>query len=160
VTAAASHVAFDCSGCHKVPADALTAGHIDPSPAEVAFTGLAGASAAYNPSTRQCTNVYCHGNGKAGSGGSALWTGSLSGGCAACHDDETKGTAMLLGGRHQKHVLGEGLGCSTCHGCVVNSSKQVTDATRHVNGKVDVCLPSWNPTARTCSPGCHGTETW
>jgi predicted CxxxxCH...CXXCH cytochrome family protein len=160
VTAGATHGAYACELCHKVPTEALSPGHIDPAPAEVVFTGLA-TGASYNPATYWCTNVYCHGDGKTGSSGSALWIGSLSGGCASCHDDESGGGSMTLGGRHEKHIVDKNLGCSDCHGCVVNSSKQIIDQSKHLNGQMDICLPSWNPTNRSCSPpACHGSESW
>jgi predicted CxxxxCH...CXXCH cytochrome family protein len=155
VTATATHAAYACNVCHKMPTDALTPGHIDPSPAEVIFSGL-GAGATYTYASTQCSNVYCHGNGKSGGGGGALWVGSLSGGCGACH------ATSSLGGHHSTH-LGEGYGCSTCHSCVVNSSMQIVDPTKHVNGSRDVCSTtrtlSWTGTG--CTPsGCHGQKTW
>ncbi|MFZ5446872.1 MAG: CxxxxCH/CxxCH domain c-type cytochrome [Myxococcota bacterium] len=161
VVAGASHAAFGCAICHgSVPANALSPGHIDPSPAEVKFTG-AGAGSTYSFTTYLCSNMYCHGNGKPGSTGSAPWVGSWTGGCSACHDDETDGQAMTLSGRHEKHIVDKKLGCASCHSCVVNGSKQIVDPAKHVNGARDVCNVGWNATARTCTPaGCHGTESW
>ena len=159
LTTGATHNAYSCGLCHKVPVDALSAGHIDPSPGEVLFTGLA-SGASYSHTTHQCTSVYCHGNGKSGATGSALWTGTLSG-CSSCHDDETDGQNMTLSGRHEKHIVDKKLKCNACHNCVVNGAKQIIDKGKHVDGKRDVCVPSWNPTNKTCSPpGCHGLETW
>ncbi len=156
----ATHGVYGCSTCHKIPTNALSAGHIDASPAELAFSGLA-AGSTYNPGTAQCQNVYCHGNGKLGSTGQASWTGGLSGGCSACHDDESDGENMSLSGKHKKHVDDKGFGCSSCHGCVVNSSKVITDTVKHVNGSPDVCLSAWNPSTRRCSTNaCHGGEDW
>lgn len=163
VSAGATHAAFGCSLCHKVPQSALSPGHIDPSPAEVTFGGLA-AGSTYSFSTNLCSNVYCHGNGKSSSsGGSALWVGSLSGGCSACHDDESGGSNMTLSGEHKKHIIDKNLKCSTCHNCVVNGSKMITDPTKHVNGQRDICGSmnlSWNAANKSCTPPCHGTEVW
>jgi predicted CxxxxCH...CXXCH cytochrome family protein len=155
VTAGATHVAYGCALCHKVPTDALSPGHIDPSPAELAFTGAA-AGTSYSYQTYTCTNIYCHGSGKKGAaGGSALWVGSLAGGCDACHPQSG------LGGEHKKHVVDKKLPCSSCHSCTVNASKQISDPAKHVDGSVEICgLPTWNAATRQCTAGCHGTETW
>jgi predicted CxxxxCH...CXXCH cytochrome family protein len=165
VAAGNSHNAFSCVTCHgKSYKSALDPGHVGPAPADLAFTGLAKGST-YSFTTRWCSNVYCHGNGKPGSGGSALWTGSLSGGCSACHDDETDGSNMTLSGEHKKHLIDLGRKCVNCHGCVVSGSKLFVDKSKHVNGKPDVCDPTWNPTTKSCSTpgkGCHSgqPESW
>lgn len=159
VTAGSTHVAYACALCHKVPTDALSVGHIDASPAEVTFTGLA-KSSAYDSKTYWCTNVYCHGTGKGSLGGSAQWTGSIASGCSTCHDDETDGEPMTLSGRHAKHIVDKKLSCVDCHNCVVNSTKAIVSVSKHIDGTKDVCLSSWNPTTRTCSPSCHNTKVW
>lgn len=152
-TTGASHAAYECKTCHQVPTDVLSPGHIGPSPAELTFTGLAQGSR-YDASTHTCSGVYCHGDGR-GAGGSAVWTGTLSGGCGACHAETPPS------GRHRKHVVDKKYSCATCHSCVVNASKQVTDPARHVDGKKDVCGQSgWNPATRRCTPTCHEGESW
>ncbi|MCA9665011.1 MAG: CxxxxCH/CxxCH domain-containing protein [Myxococcales bacterium] len=158
---AGSHPAYDCTVCHVKPTDALSPGHIDPSPGDVVFHGQA-AGASYNTSTYTCSNVSCHGNGR-GSNGSALWVGSLSGGCSACHDAASDGSSMTLSGRHRKHIVGEGIGCATCHNCVVSNNTTISNGANHVNGSIQVCGPainSYNPVTSSCSPACHGSERW
>ena len=67
-------MAKDCSECHIKPSGPYDAGHIDTAlPAEVTFqpgsiankavfSGLSGAqSASYDPASRTCNNVWCHG---------------------------------------------------------------------------------------------------
>jgi predicted CxxxxCH...CXXCH cytochrome family protein len=165
VTLGASHNPYNCAVCHgKTYKSALDPGHLGLAPADMAFTGLAKGTT-YNATTRQCANIYCHGNGKAGSGGSALWTGTLTGGCSACHDDESDGSGMTLSGEHKKHLVDKQLKCVDCHQCVVNGTKQITNMVKHINGKPDVCDPTWNPATKSCSsPGnkCHQgqSESW
>jgi len=149
VTAGATHAAYGCAVCHKVPADALSAGHVDPSPAEVTFSGL-GAGTAYAYATYTCSSIKCHG------GKSALWVGSLAGGCGACHGGTTPGS---LGESHKTHQE-KGYGCTTCHSCVVSSSTQISDPTKHVNGSINVCGTGLNYSAGSCTPACHGNESW
>lgn len=146
---AGSSPRYDCSICHVKPTDAFSPGHIDPRPGDVKFSGL-GAGTLYNYTTYQCTNIYCHGNGN-GQNGSAPWVGAWSNTCSSCHPN-TPST-----GRHGKHVNGEGYACSECHGCMVNASKQITNASLHVDGKKDYCGPSgFNATTKRCTLSCHG----
>jgi predicted CxxxxCH...CXXCH cytochrome family protein len=161
----ASHVAFSCAMCHgKTYTSALDPGHLGLAPADIAFTGLAKGSS-YSFTTYWCSNVYCHGNGKPGSSGKALWIGSLSGGCSACHDDQTAGSGTTLSGKHKKHLVDKGLKCNDCHQCVVNGSNQIISKAKHVNGTIDICAPTWNASQKSCSsPGsnCHDgkAESW
>jgi predicted CxxxxCH...CXXCH cytochrome family protein len=153
------HTGMDCDACHTKPAEALSVGHIDSAPAELNFSGL-GSTTSYDFQTNVCSNVYCHGDGQ-GNNGSVSWTGGLSGGCSACHDDESDGKNMTLSGEHEEHVEGEGYSCSTCHSCVVNSSKKITNKANHIDGTATVCgVGSWNASNKSCNPACHGSETW
>lgn len=147
------HKALACATCHKVPTALNTPGHIDPRPAELTFSGLA-KGAVYDRKTRTCSRVYCHGPGKKGSTGKAVWTGTLKAGCGSCHDDEKAGKGMTLGGAHKKHVVDRNHRCSQCHGCVVDRAKQITDPKRHVDGKIDVCYRYWDAKEKKCR-GCH-----
>ncbi|MCB9557780.1 MAG: CxxxxCH/CxxCH domain-containing protein [Deltaproteobacteria bacterium] len=149
---------YDCTVCHIKPSGALAAGHIDGSPnAEVSFSGLA-SGATLNTTSLVCSNVYCHGDGN-GANGNATWTGSLSGGCSACHDDESDGTAMTLSGQHRRHILTAGFACSECHGCVVDAQKKIVDPQRHADGSKDFCGPSgFNATTKQCTLVCHNHQ--
>lgn len=153
-----------CGSCHTVPADALSSGHIDSSPAEVVFGSLArtgGAAPSWNRSTASCGSVYCHGKFSGGNSTNApLWTqvnGSQAG-CGACHP------AAPSTARHNLH-RGKGIGCDACHYTVANASgSQIVTPGLHVNGVKDVRLKnggSWSASSRSCTPsGCHGSETW
>ncbi|MCC6747239.1 MAG: CxxxxCH/CxxCH domain-containing protein [Deltaproteobacteria bacterium] len=159
LTASATHVAWDCALCHRKPTDAMTAGHVDPSPAELVFGGLA-AGSAYNAQSHVCSNVYCHGDGR--TNGSATWTGTLSSACAPCHDDETVATERSMSGDHHKHIVDKRIKCWECHATVVNASKQIISATLHVNGRKEVSMPSgtYNASTRLCTTTCHKNQTW
>jgi predicted CxxxxCH...CXXCH cytochrome family protein len=163
VTAGASHAAYGCELCHTKPTDALSAGHIDGAPAQVSFAKLAGPSASYSAATNLCSSVYCHGNGKTAQGG-APWIGKLTGGCSACHDDETDGGTMTLSGNHKKHLIDKGYACVDCHGCITDSAKKITATAKHVDGVKDVCGVNlnWSSASRTCKPACHthGNDPW
>ncbi len=72
---------------------------------------------------------------------------------------------MTLSGEHKKHLVDKQLKCVDCHQCVVNGTKQITNMVKHINGKPDVCDPTWNPATKSCSsPGnkCHQgqSESW
>jgi mono/diheme cytochrome c family protein len=72
--------------------------------------------------------------------------------CGSCH-------AIPPGtGHHSTH---RSRSCSTCHGTGY-SSTTVNTAT-HNNGVKNIAsgsTPGWNPTTRSCSNSCHGTERW
>ena len=166
-----SHDVLDCALCHKSkPTSALSPGHIDPGPAEVAFSGfLKGGT--YDYKTYWCKNIYCHGNGQPGSSRNLPWVGTLPGGCFACHngavsicstchDDQTDGAAMTLSGRHKKHVVDQKLTCDKCHSCVVKGNKSITNLKKHINGEADVCGTNWVAAAKSCTPSCHVKRSW
>lgn len=151
-TSTSTHAAYPCKLCHKVPIDALSPGHVGLAPAELTFTGQASGSS-YSAKTRQCSNVYCHGDGLSAKG-SAVWTGSLAGGCGSCHSN------VPFSGKHRRHN-NENVGCEACHQCVVSPAKQIIGPALHVNGSPNVCGPSgWNPTQRSCTPSCHEPKPW
>jgi predicted CxxxxCH...CXXCH cytochrome family protein len=147
-----------CQECHASYTQTLVAGHLDTAlPAEVVFTdtlsrlktgdGTTVPSPSYNATTLRCSNSYCHGNWKlrkatspygqgdgftdsvmVGSNYSPLWTGGTSeASCSSCH--------ALPPAGHQKRSLTE---CAGCHLGVINSSGNIIDKTKHINGKINV----------------------
>ena len=105
-----------------------------------------------------CSNLYCHGNGRANTG-TASWTtpGALA--CTSCHS--INGTGMS--GDHRRHIGEENMRCSQCHGTVVDANRNIINANLHVNGvhEVKMANGTFNAATRQCSnTGCHGTETW
>ena len=155
------HTQLTCEQCHTVPTDAMDPGHIDATPAELNFTGIAvadSAKPAFNGKT--CSGVYCHGATLSGAGATPEWTkvdGSQAK-CGSCH-------GLPPGGTHTKSTA-----CSMCHGAVVDSDFKIIAPQLHINGKVDVTPPHAagysNPTnhgkdfiankASCQDAGCHG----
>lgn len=148
--------AIPCSSCHVVPATADAPGHQDgDNIAEVRFDTLnpAGAFAAGS-----CSTMYCHGNGR-GNTGTISWVAAGPLPCTGCHS--TNGAGMS--GDHSRHINGENMRCSQCHGTVVNANMAIINADLHVNGvhEVKMAQGTYNPATRACTnTGCHGTETW
>jgi predicted CxxxxCH...CXXCH cytochrome family protein len=148
--------AIPCSGCHVVPTTVDAPGHRDgDNLAELRFDAL-NPAATYAAGT--CSTLYCHGNGR-GNTGTMSWvaTGPLA--CNACH--ATNGANMS--GDHSKHINGENMRCSQCHGTVVNANMGIINADLHVNGvhEVKMAQGTYNPATRQCAnTGCHGVETW
>ena len=137
--------AVDCSVCHIVPERASDEGHADTEPpAEVIFAPVAFAPDApapsYDPTTRSCANVACHGAAlKAPADRPLLWDPPEPSNfyCAGCHD------APRTAG-HPTVIEAAPLSCEGCHGQVL--------ATSHVDGELDLALPT------DCS-ACHGDAT-
>jgi predicted CxxxxCH...CXXCH cytochrome family protein len=154
------HPAYDCVQCHKKPVDVLSAGHMfdleteTPGRAEVSFSGGLSKAGAYQPGT--CANLYCHGNGRAP--GSVKHADSGLN-CNTCHADRTQPTAF--GGAHAAHLTtteGGQIQCAECHGQVVSGDNVITGKARHVDGRVDVRMPSGvtMDSSKTCTGSCHG----
>jgi predicted CxxxxCH...CXXCH cytochrome family protein len=132
---------LQCSSCHTVPSVWNAPGHLDganPNGAEVllsdalASTHTKGTTGipAYNASTGTCENVYCHGNFTNGNNFSPSWKGTAQGACGSCHGNAATGSPLPK----PPHVTVET--CSVCHAGVVDVNKQITDKTKHVNGKL------------------------
>ncbi|MBJ6752873.1 CxxxxCH/CxxCH domain c-type cytochrome, partial [Geomonas anaerohicana] len=159
-TAGSKHASYygtgvtSCVQCHtdhsvqaKPFAHATSAGH---RAIEVKFA--TGGSFAAN----QCSNVYCHSNGR-GTYTPPTWGGSLT--CAGCHGDATSNT---LSGNHAKHVnnaafLGTSYGCVECHSATVSDNSTISNFTNHVNNVKDVAGSKvGTPVSGTCSTSyCH-----
>ncbi|HEX9243599.1 MAG TPA: CxxxxCH/CxxCH domain-containing protein [Anaeromyxobacter sp.] len=140
-----------CGDCHTVPRRVTDPGHMDTvPPATVKFGGLAlngGADPRYV--NQGCAATYCHGNFFGGNRtNTPAWLGDASAAaCTACHG------LPPSTGRHEKHVLDEGISCDQCHGPLFPAT--------HVNGKVDVALAVWDPKYKTCQAmKCHGARSW
>ena len=72
--------------------------------------------------------------------------------CGSCH------TIPPSSGHHSTH---RSRACSTCHG--TGYSTTTVNAATHANGVVNIAsgsTPGWNPSTRSCSNSCHGTERW
>ncbi len=139
--------AVACTECHIVPTTIMAAGHRDtPLPAELTWGSLArtdNAVPAWNASTLQCSNNYCHG-GTLGGGTDTtpIWT-TVDGSqvaCGTCH-----GSPPAL-----PHPQADN--CYACHSETVNTLNQISTPANHVNGTVEM-------TATTDCSVCHGSTT-
>ncbi|KAA3658780.1 MAG: CxxxxCH/CxxCH domain-containing protein [Calditrichaeota bacterium] len=144
-----------CAGCHAIPETLNAVGHIDTATgAEVIITdtlatlttdaGQLILQPAYNQTTNSCQNIYCHGGWKLPKSGSELssfyttdymegnfaspvWNDAGTATCGSCHGLPPKG-----------HREVEPTSCGTCHNGVVDAEGKIIDATKHINGKVNV----------------------
>lgn len=124
----------------------------------------------YESTSKTCSDVYCHSDGKNPDGkGTIKWT-DTGVGCNTCHDVKT------LSGAHPRH-LEVGKTCGDCHKMSVNSPG-APDPLLHLNGKVDVTFDlsglnpkgSYDALSKTCSglychsdgktPDAEGSQIW
>ena len=153
------HHAYACTECHLTPASATSPGHfiVGDATAGIAEVFMAdGLSSAGTYATGTCTNLYCHGNGRTGSGAVGA-TSTVS--CGTCHGVYASGESAWtrMSGEHHKHVNDARLTCDTCHGSVVDSHDHIVGADLHVNGTKELVLPAgvtWS--GGTCTGICHG----
>ena len=161
------HIGRDCTMCHVKPVSIFSAGHIDgDGRAEVTFVDPLNPAAAYNYGTAVCSSLYCHGNGSS-TLGTGDWDTNPTLDCGSCHAPFTGWTETELramSGEHNKHVRGEGYSCDRCHGASVSSGGAILRIDLHVNGLIEVDVPSFDPTdcggRGGCNPSCHGGECW
>ncbi|MEZ4363723.1 MAG: CxxxxCH/CxxCH domain-containing protein [Kofleriaceae bacterium] len=156
------HAAWDCTMCHVKPTSATAPGHVDGAgtvvQAELKYSSL-NPSGAYNFGTATCTNLYCHGTGRA-NGTAPAWTSTSALTCLSCHGGDPNRTGMSSEHRRDKHRKS----CNTCHKTVVNSTPAIINAGLHVNGAKDVSFitGTYNAAAKSCTGtgnGCHGNGT-
>ncbi len=153
------HHAYTCTECHLTPASATSPGHFivgDSTPGVAEVFMADGLSSAGRYATGSCSNLYCHGNGRTGSGAVAS-TATVS--CGSCHGVHASGESAWsrMSGEHHKHVNDANLTCDTCHGTVVDNHDRIVGADLHVNGTKEVVLPAgitWS--GSTCTGTCHG----
>jgi predicted CxxxxCH...CXXCH cytochrome family protein len=135
--------AMQCVECHVVPTRIEDAAHVDGLPAEVSLQGVAQTerrTPAWVRETRSCTDSWCHGPGSAGALSSPDWTATDTPlACDACH-----GAPPPL--PHSPMTR-----CSVCHGEVIDDEGKILAPDLHVNGLVEVSVPT------ECT-GCHGSN--
>ena len=122
--------------------------------------------AAYDLSTKQCSNVYCHGGIPQGTHATVLWGGApVNGRCYACHD--SAGIATYHYGHARRAVMtgttpcgGTVQQCYKCHGDSLSDTAYSVslptrvDPVKHINGVFDI------GTCRNCHPLPSGWTTW
>jgi predicted CxxxxCH...CXXCH cytochrome family protein len=164
------HAAFACETCHAVPTDVLTPGHIfvaddTPARAELDFTEGLSDRATWTATTGTCSGAYCHGDGQGHNGTVTVDAAPMR--CSSCHPDRTssRDTIERMSGEHEEHVAKEGLGCHECHAATTADSTRILDVAVHVDGSVQVVMPSGvTRSGSTCTGSCHGepheAEPW
>lgn len=152
-TSGARHPLYGCRECHQRPDDVLSDGHVfdeTPGRAEIDFSRGLSRAGGY-PGNGQCSSLYCHGTG-AITGNVSLDAPTPD--CETCH-----ATAGLLG-PHRRHVVQGGLGCQECHALTTDGADHIVDATRHVDGHIDVSIPTVTLVdgGGHCTGMCHGED--
>lgn len=140
-----------CNDCHVVPGSTSHAnGVVGLTFGTLAKTG--NKTPVFNAGA--CSATYCHGNFAGGKNAIPSWTdGAMT--CTSCHD------APPATGDHRR---GDHDGpCSDCHGTGFTST--TVDKALHLNGVKNVGgtgskINTYDPATRSCSPKCHGRETW
>ncbi|MBI5509403.1 MAG: CxxxxCH/CxxCH domain-containing protein [Deltaproteobacteria bacterium] len=150
---------FKCDDCHddtvqdRTSNTTLAAGqttHVNTTK-DVKLTSWPAAqtSGSWNATNHECSNLYCHSQGKvttgAYTGGADAplvtpdWDGPTAG-CATCHDFASP-VSSSLSGAHFKHTETDGIAlpCDRCHGQTA-AGGAIADYTRHVNGNKDLYL--------------------
>jgi len=145
-----SGAVVQCLACHIIPQTYSSASHIDNSPkAEVVLKKISDSEisgAAYNPTTNKCSNSYCHGGfsfAKANSQYQFAYTADkIEGNNFQPVWNKVDGTQIVCGSCHglppTGHMSADLKSCSTCHIGVVDKYGKIVDATKHMNGKIDV----------------------
>jgi len=155
--------AIACGQCHPArTASVITdAAHIDGNGiAEVAFGALAktgGVTPVYTRSSATsatCASTYCHGKFTGGTSATVSWTSTTQVGCTSCHGNPPATGKHTSVGSHSSRP------CGDCHG-VGYTNSAVVKAT-HVDGikQIGNSLRTYNPSTRTCTSSCHGSQTW
>ncbi len=105
----------------------------------VGSTGDLAPSASYG----QCSNIYCHTDGKGGPAAIATptWGQSFPADCSGCHGGPAGSAVPIATGKHTAHinnasVLGANFTCGDCHGKSATGNV-VSSITAHVNTFVD-----------------------
>jgi predicted CxxxxCH...CXXCH cytochrome family protein len=113
-------------------------------------------SGQYAGKNKNCSNIYCHSNGK-GSYSNVAWTGTNSAGCNFCHGS---GTAPLSSTSAHTPHLADGATCSMCHNSTTNNNTTITGSA-HIDGTVSFLaggsFGSATPKAVSFTPGAGGT---
>ncbi|MHB8764299.1 MAG: CxxxxCH/CxxCH domain c-type cytochrome [Deferrisomatales bacterium] len=166
-------VAGNCGTCHYQVGSG-TARHFDPaSPADVAFlpqtyNAKTGGLPVRN-ATGTCSNVSCHGGQT-----TPVWaTGVLvvNTQCTSCHrhrNTSDQHNSNFSG----DHEVGDHLsaGCTACHNVTTLAVNHFTTLDTPAmegpasatigGGTTEIPAGGWVAQTRSCSPNCHGEETW
>ncbi|KAF0220977.1 MAG: cytochrome c family [Geobacteraceae bacterium] len=148
-----------CSSCHTVPATVTAAGHMNGTPAAIAWSSFVTEGGTLTPSytAGTCTNTYCHGgsmtDGSPATKANPTWTGGTllagTGGtdCGKCHGNPPNSAG------HSGVTANQ---CNSCHSHAINGATAApffSDISKHLNGVLDGGISNGG---QLCY-GCHGT---
>ena len=146
-------------------------------PGDVAFLAAynaeSGGPAAFNPATRTCSNVICHG-GQATPGWQTATANAIDvpNACLNCHAAGTTQYNSYFSGEHARHISEFGLSATTCKRCHDVSKVNVSGHFQNLATPAfeqpprETILPSVRYNGNTCDPqaggltGCHRNEKW
>lgn len=155
----------DCTQCHVKAVDVLGDGHVfdtTPGRAEVDF-GASLSKAGVWDGSGTCSNLYCHGSGRADDGVVSMAAGKPD--CQSCHPGVSSGSVgwAKMSGLHATHLAsttGGVTSCADCHAAVTADGATLVDPAKHVDGRRQVDFAAggmgWNPAQATCTGSCHG----
>jgi predicted CxxxxCH...CXXCH cytochrome family protein len=170
----------DCSACHQGGGtgelshyDRLPDGTTPDYPADVvlatSFDSNSHGAATYSNGGRTCSGVNCHG----GLITPDWLTGSIdvNSQCTSCHSEGTLEANSYNSGEHKKHLVDLGYTCTDCHNTTklaINHFTNLANPTEWLDtagetvdgGTTSIPEGDYDEVTNSCTPACHGTETW
>ena len=168
---------YDCSTCHEKPAVVFSPGHLDGTTKVTGYTGADPGlqfvkDPGWNRANVTCSTSWCHGAysgtytyftedgagtevqvdfAYAGRHATPRWTqvDGTQAACGTCHGAPPSPSGSWHSGSHGGAAGGAFNACSLCHPGVDATGAGFTDASRHVNGVVDV-MPAWEGRCFNC----------
>jgi len=170
-----------CSACHN-GYDTGSQAHYDHanarpgknslrvSPGETAFLSAYNAktgSASFSATALSCSNVSCHGGQTTPSW--ATGTITVNSQCTSCHAYGTTQYNSYNSGDHNNSNHSS-RACTVCHNTTTLAANHFTSlgttamegpASATIGGgSTNISSGNYVPSSRSCTPSCHGTETW
>jgi predicted CxxxxCH...CXXCH cytochrome family protein len=132
------------------------------------YSAKTGASSFDNSANLRCSNVRCHGGQATPNWQTGTITVNSQAGCTGCHASGTAQYNSYNSGTH---------GINTSHSNCLNCHNTTTLATNHFTtlsttalegpasatiggGTTSISSGNYDTSTKSCSPSCHGTETW
>jgi len=171
IAMASAGTPISCDTCHN-GLGANTLNHYNAaksrvSPGDVAFLATYNAesgASSFNPAGLSCSNVSCHG----GQATPDWQTGAINVNtqCTICHSQGTAQFNSYNSGAHG--VNSDHSDCTNCHNTTTLAVNHFTNlGTTAMEGPASATIggagtfiPAGNYNAGSCTPSCHGNETW
>ena len=174
IALASTGTPISCDTCHNgLGTNTLThynAAKSRVSPGDAAFLATYNAqsgASSFNSAGLSCSNVSCHG----GQGTPNWQTGAINPNtqCASCHAFNVAQYNSYRSGQHDSGGH-NGETCTACHNITTLAVNHFTTlGTTAMEGPASATIGGtgtsipaggYNPATGSCSPSCHGTETW